>query len=104
MLDHILRLLTMPPTEIPPKSDAVIAALAPDDARARSLSAQPLIRNGDLQRGVHRLGSGVAEEHVIDAFGRDLHQRIGQLERRRMAHLEGRRVIHLFDLRATPPR
>ncbi len=48
----ILRLAAMPPTDKPPKFDAVIAALAADQARARRLAAHAVIGEGDLQRHV----------------------------------------------------
>jgi hypothetical protein len=44
------------------EADAVVALLAPDEARARSLSAQPVIAERDLERGVDRLGAGTGEE------------------------------------------
>ena len=48
------------------EADAVIAALAPDQAGARAFAAHVVIGERDLERGVDRLRAGVAEEHVIE--------------------------------------
>ena len=47
--------------------DAVIAALAADQAEARALPDGALIGERDLERGLDRLRAGVGEEDVVDA-------------------------------------
>ena len=68
----------------------MVTALATDQARARGFALEALVLQGDLERGVHGLGTGVHEEHVVHAGRRDLLDRIGQFKRLRMAHVEGR--------------
>ncbi len=80
------------------EADAVIAALAADQAAARALAAHAVVRDRDLERGVHGLRSRVREEHTVEALGRDLDERARELERDRVPHLERRGVIHLRDL------
>ena len=48
------------------EADAVIAALAADQARARALPRARVIGERDLQRGVDRFRAGIAEEHVVE--------------------------------------
>ncbi len=76
--------------------DAVIGALAADEPGALPLALGGVIGHRDLERGVDRLGSGVAEEHVIEIAGRDLRHLARQFERGRMAKLEMRRVVDLL--------
>ena len=77
------------------EADAVIAALAADEARARALALRAVIGERDLERGVDRLRARVAEEHVVEVARRERGEPLGELEGLRMAHLEGRRVVHL---------
>ena len=77
---------------------AVVAALAPDETRARGLTARAVPGEGDLQCRVDRFRSGVGEKHVIEPLGRDFHQLVCQRERPRMTHLEGRRVVQGLEL------
>src|SRR5262245_40998135 len=51
------------------EADAVIAALAPDQAGARALAAHVVIGERDLERGVDRLRAGIAKEHLIQGAG-----------------------------------
>ena len=48
------------------EADAVIAALAADQPRARALAASAVVGERDLQRGIDRLGAGVGEEDVVE--------------------------------------
>ena len=86
------------------EADAVIAALAPDQARARAFAAHIVIGERDLERGVDRLRAGIAEEHVVEIARRQRRDPARELERLRMAELEGRRVVELGGLRAGSPR
>ena len=78
--------------------DAVIAALAADQAEARALADGALIGERDLEGGLDRLGAGIGEEDVVDAGRHVGDQPRGQLEDLGMAHLEGRRVVELARL------
>ena len=78
--------------------DAVIAALAADQAEARAVALGAMIGERDLQRGVDRFRTGIGEEHVVEALRRDVDQPVGEFEDDRVAHLEGRRVVELGRL------
>src|SRR6185295_13227297 len=78
--------------------DAVITALAADEAEALRFAARAVVGERDLERGIDRLGARVGEEHAREARRSDARQALGELERDRMAHLEGGREIHLRDL------
>src|SRR6185312_16359821 len=66
----------------------------------------------DLQRSLDRFRSGIGEEDVVHALGRDVDQPVGEFEDHRMPHLEGGRIVeggHLLldrldDLRPAVPR
>ncbi len=80
------------------EADAVIAALAADQARARAFAAHRLIGERDLERGVDRLRAGIAEEHVVEVAGRERRDAVRELERLRMGELERRRIVELAGL------
>ena len=80
------------------EADAVIAALAADQALARALPAHVVIGERDLERRVAGLGAGIAVEHVIEIARREIGQARRELERQRMGELEGRREIELRRL------
>ena len=82
------------------EADAVVTALAADEAGARAFATRAVIGEGDLERGVHRLGTRVGEEHVVEPGGQPAHDLVRELERSRVAHLERRGVVHLGDLAA----
>src|SRR5262249_20215300 len=75
------------------EADAVIAAFAPDQAGARTLAADIVICEGDLERGVDRLRARIAEEHVIELAGGERGDAARELERLGMGELESGRVI-----------
>ncbi len=78
--------------------DAVIGALAADQALARALPDRALIGERDLQRGVGGFRARIAEEHVVEIAGREFGDARGELERQRMGELEGRREVELARL------
>jgi hypothetical protein len=82
------------------EAHAVVAALAADEPRARSLAANAVVGERDLERRIDGLGARVREEDVIESLGQPVDDLVGEAERRRVAHLEGRRVVHLRDLPA----
>ena len=83
------------------EADAVVAALAADEAGARALAAGLVIGERDLERGVDRLRPRVGEEGIVEIARRQQRQPRGQLEHLGVAVLEGRRVVelgrHLLD-------
>ena len=79
--------------------DAVVAALAADQPGALAFAARAVVGDGHLQRGFHRLGTRVGEEHLVHAGGRQLGHLVGQFEGLRVRHLEGRGEVHLGRLR-----
>ena len=80
------------------EADAVIAALAADEAGARALALGLVVGERDLERGVDRLGARVGEERVVEIAGRQQREPRGQLEHLGVAVLEGRRVVELGRL------
>ena len=80
------------------EADAVIAALAADEAGARALAVGAVIGERDLERAVDRLGARVAVEGVVEVARQQGGMARRQLERLGMAHLERRRVVHLVEL------
>ena len=80
------------------EADAVIAALAADEARARGVAADVMIGERDLERGIDRLRTGIAEEHVIEIAGRQRRDAAGEFESLGMAELEGRREVEFGRL------
>src|SRR5207302_2536831 len=63
------------------EADAVIAALAPDQPRAGAAALHAVEGERDLERGVDRLGAGIAEKHPVEAAGRERGEPIGEFER-----------------------
>src|SRR5262245_10121246 len=82
------------------EADAVIAALAADQARARAFAVDVVIGDRNLERGVDRLRSGIAKENMIEVFRCERTDPARQLERLRMRELKGRRVVEFGRLRA----
>ncbi len=79
------------------EADAVIAAFAADQPGAARFTARLVIGQRDLQRGIHRFGTGVGVEHMAVAMVGVLHQFFGQIKCGRVAHLEGRCEVQLAD-------
>src|SRR5262249_54186872 len=73
--------------------DAVIAALAPDQAHARGVAAYIVVGERDLERGVDGLRARIAEEYVVEIAGRERGHAACELEGFRVAELEGRRIV-----------
>ncbi len=80
------------------EADAVIAALAADQAGAGALALDLMIGQRDLERGIGGLRSGIAEEHVIEAGGREIGDAACEFEGLRNAELERRRIIQRLGL------
>ena len=80
------------------EADAVIAALAADQAGAGRLAGGAMIGERDLQRGIDRLGARVGEEDAVEALRRDLGEPLGEIERQGMAHLERWREVEVHQL------
>ena len=89
----------MPPTDTP-EVDAVIAALAADEAHLAGVAPGSVIGERDLERGVDRLRAGVGKEHVVEAGRRNVDQFRRTLERLRVAHLECAGEVELIELPA----
>src|SRR3990170_3833366 len=80
--------------------DAVIAALATDQADFRRIAFCPVIGERHLQRGLDGLRTRVGKEHVVEARWGDIDELRGALEGPRMAQLEGAGEIELANLLA----
>ena len=80
------------------EADAVIAALAADQAGAGRLTGGALIGERDLQRGVGRFRARIGEEDAIKSLRRDRGQSFGEIERNRMTHLERGREVERHQL------
>ncbi|MPM82164.1 hypothetical protein SDC9_129225 [bioreactor metagenome] len=74
---------------------AVVALLAADQARLGALALGAPVGARHLERGVGRLRARSGEEHVVQAFGRQLLDLVGQRKRTGVAELEGGRVVEL---------
>jgi hypothetical protein len=80
------------------EADAVVAALAPDQAGPLPLAADVPVGQRDLQRRIDGLGAGIAEEYVVEVARGELGEPRGEGEPAGMAELEGRREIERFGL------
>ena len=80
------------------EADAVIAALAADQARPAALALHVPIGQRDLERRIDRLGARIAEEDVVEVAGRELGDARREGEAARMAELEGGRIIEFRRL------
>ena len=60
--------------------DAVVGALAGDEAQALALAAGAVVGHDHLQRGVDRLGAGVGEEDVVEGVGQQPGHAVGERE------------------------
>ena len=82
------------------ETDAVIAALAADQPRARALAAHAVIGERDLERGIGGLRARIAEEGIVEITGSHGGKSRGKLEHLGMAELEGRCEVKLGGLLA----
>ena len=80
------------------EADAVIAALAADEAGARAVAAHVVIGERDLECGVDRLRTRIAEEHMVEIAGREGRDAACEFKRVRMSELECRCVVELLRL------
>ena len=80
------------------EADAVIAALAADQARARAFAAHIVVGERDLERGVDRLRARIAEKHPVEIGRRQRRDPARQLERLGMRKVERRRVVEFRRL------
>ncbi len=80
------------------ETGAMIAALAADEALARTFAADIVIAERDLQRGIDRFRAGVGEEHMVEIAGRHGGDARGERKGFRMAELKGRREIEFGRL------
>ncbi len=78
--------------------DAVVAALAGDEARFAGLAPGALPDVGDLHRGLDRFGTRVGEEHPVEPRRRMVRQLLGEAKSHRRTELERRREIHFQQL------
>jgi hypothetical protein len=81
-----------------PEPDAMVGALAADDASARSLAPDSVICNGDLERCIDSLGAGIGEEDAIRRSSGQGRDAPCQLECRRMGYLKARAIVEALDL------
>src|SRR3546814_19426815 len=77
----------------PAETDAMIAALAPDQSGARALPPRPLEGERDLERGIDRFGAAVREEDAVESIGHQRRNALRQFESQRMHELDGRSEI-----------
>ena len=80
------------------EADAVIAALAADQARLAALALHVPIGQRHLEGRIHGLGARVAEEDVVQVARGELGEARGEGEAARMAELERRRIVELLRL------
>ena len=66
----------------------MIAALAPDQARALRLPARIPVSERDLQRGIGGLRAGIAEENMVEIARRERGDAARKLKGARMGELE----------------
>ena len=62
------------------------------------LPAQVPVAAHHAHDGVVRLGAGAGEEHVIELRRRQRHQRLGELDRRRVRGLEEAVVVRQLEI------
>ena len=79
--------------------DPVVAAFPADQTCALAFAADPVVAEGDLQRGVYGLRSRVGEEGARERRGCHSGQALGKLEGAITANLEAHAVIKLLHLR-----
>ena len=80
------------------EADAVIAALAADQPRARALAADVVISERDLERGVDRFRARIAEEHAVEIARRQRRDPARQFEGFGVGEVERRRIVEFGRL------
>ena len=80
------------------EADPVIAARAADEHGALRRPGRAVIGKRDLQRRIHRFGTRIGEEHMVQIARQQRRNPRRQLELERMPHLERRRIVHAFRL------
>ena len=80
------------------EADAVIAALAPDQTRARRLTGGALIGERDLQRGVDRFRARIGEEDTIESLSARSRPAARRNQTQWVAHLERGREVEGHQL------
>ncbi len=73
--------------------DAVIGALAADQAILVRLAARALVSERDLEGGVGAFRAGVGEDDAVEPVGQEAAELVCEFERRRMAHIEDGGVV-----------
>src|SRR5687768_1371360 len=68
----------------PSKTHSMITALAANHALAGSLTAGAMISQRHFKRGIGGLGSGIAEESIVEIARRQVRQPRGELENLRV--------------------
>ena len=79
-------------------TDAVISALATDDARARAVATSAMIGHGDFEGGVDRLGPRIDEENFVVRTAGELGDTARERKSCRVPHLEARTEVERGDL------
>ncbi|EWS64689.1 hypothetical protein Y695_02067 [Hydrogenophaga sp. T4] len=78
--------------------DAVVAALATDEEVAMTFAPRAVVSQRHLQRGVGRLGTRVAEQHLVQVAGCHGGDHLGGAEGLVVAHAEGGGVVQRVEL------
>src|SRR5699024_1933032 len=82
------------------KTDAMIAALATDEAGAMGLSVGTMVGQRDLECGIGRLRARVGKEDAIHAFGHEAGNGGCGAERVFVSELEAGRIVQFGGLLA----
>ena len=82
------------------KAHAVIGALAADETETLRLAARPVKSQRDLERGIHRFGTGVGEEDIGEVVRRQRRELVRETEHAAMTHVETHGEVELAHLLA----
>lgn len=75
------------------ETHAVVAARSTDKPCTSTVPPRAVESQGDLQRGIHRLGTRIAEEDMIQRPWQERREAACEFERQRMPDLKGREKI-----------